>query len=83
MEDKITINDGINNKDIYPLIELEQNNKKYLFYLEEIKEKFNKEDVYIGEITTNNELIPVSENILKDADRFLNELIEKINKERT
>ena len=78
--DTITINDGKKNKEIYPLAEIERNNKKIIFYLEEIKASFNKEDVFIGEITTNNELIPVSENILKEAEKFLNELIEKINK---
>lgn len=78
--DTITINDGKKNKEIYPLAEIERNNKKIIFYLEEIKDNFNKEDIFIGEITTNNELIPVSENILKEAEKFLNELIEKINK---
>ena len=78
--DTITINDGKKNKEIYPLAEIERNNKKIIFYLEEIKDNFNKEDIFIGEITTNNELIPVSENILKESINIYDEIIEYLRK---
>ena len=78
--DTITINDGKINKEIYPLAEIERNNKKIIFYLEEIKDNFNKEDIFIGEITTNNELIPVSENILKESINIYDEIIEYLRK---
>ena len=75
--DKIILSNGTINKEIYPLIEVEKNGKKIIFYLEEIKDNFNKEDIFIGEITSNNELIPVSEDLLKEKEKYFNEIIEK------
>lgn len=64
--DNYLLNDG---QTIYPIMKIEHKNKEYLFYSEK-KENVTKDDILIAE-ELNNELLPVSDDII-------NELIEKL-----
>ena len=51
-----------NNETIYPIIQIELDGKKYLFYSNK-KDNIGDEDIFVGE-ELNDELLPVSEDLL-------------------
>ena len=71
-----------NGEIIYPLFQIEENGKKYLFYSYKV-EDVDEEDIYVGE-EVNNELLPVSEEMLPILEQkyqdSLDKIIEEVNK---
>lgn len=55
-----------NNEIIYPLFQVEIDDKKYLFYSYK-KDNLTVEDVYVGE-ENNNDLLPVSDEMLQKLE---------------
>ena len=76
----IVVNDGTNDITLYPLLEIRYNNKKYIFYLNEIKRKIEKKDIHIGEITKKNELNPVDSKDLSYFQILLDSVIIDVNR---
>ena len=79
---KYTIQDENSIKEIYPLLEININNKEYLIYSEELLQTIDKDKLYIGEVI-NNELYPVDEKLLPEYDKFIDELIMKLQNNST
>ncbi len=75
--DTITVFENGITREIFPLVTVNQNQKKFLFYLDKIKNKFSIDDVFIGEITSKNEIIPIDSKILDNFEQLLGELILK------
>ena len=75
MNDSYTIYDGEKEIIIYPLLEVNRENKKYLLYTNTTD--FTKSDIMVGELTTNNELLPVDDSLLPYFEAGLNETIKK------
>lgn len=65
--EKIIISDGTKDIEIYPLVELDRNNKHYIVYTNKLLEKLDKECVYIGEIV-GNILKPVENSEIPDLE---------------
>ena len=79
MEDTIILEkDGVE-KEIYPLLEVEKEEKHFLIYTT-TKEKEEMEDqLYVGELI-ENELRPIKEELLENFETLLNEVMESIKK---
>lgn len=75
--DTITVFENGITKEIYPLVTVNQNNRNFLFYLDTIKKKFSIDDVFIGEVTSKNEIIPIANQALDYFEQLLIGLIEK------
>ena len=67
---------------LYTLLEIRYNDKNYLFYLKELKENFDENDVYIGEIAENNQLIPINESLISVFENILKNTINKIKNKK-
>lgn len=65
-------------KVIYPLVEVRQNDKLYVIYLNELKNILEKEDFYVGEMIDNDQLIPVSSNLLHHFEQLVDSLINSL-----
>ena len=74
--DNYVINDGEKDLIIYPVLEIEIAKKNYLIYANELKEDYDKNDLYVGEIN-NETIIPIDEHLLPMFDIFINSVINK------
>lgn len=77
IDDKITIIENQIEKEIYPLMEINSQNNDFIIYTTTIDKQLIEENIYVGEIT-ENEIKPVSENILPNFEQLVSEVIEKI-----
>ena len=75
--DNFVIYDGNKQITIYPLLEIERDLKKYIIYTYNTSD-IGLDNLFIGEVTINNELIPIDdrqvnqfENILKETYNIL------------
>ena len=74
----ILVND--NNKEItlYVLLEINNNNKKYIFYTKELKKYFSKDDIYVGEITEKNQLIPLNNKLIPSFENIFENIMKNL-----
>ncbi len=77
--DTFTMIDGNNlEKVIYPLVEVNQNGKVYIIYLNEVKNVLDKDDFYVGEMINNDQLIPINPNLLHNFEQLVDQLIHQL-----
>lgn len=74
--DNYVINDGEKDLTIYPVLEMEIAKKNYLIYTNELKENYDKNDLYVGEIKGES-INPIDEHLLPMFDIFINNIINK------
>ncbi len=67
-----------NNEKIYPLLSIEEDGKKYLFYSNK-NENISEDDIFVGE-ELDNDLIPVEAELLPFLNKKYNEVLKEINK---
>lgn len=63
-----------NQKEYYPLLQITMENKNYIIYTTD-KENLNKEELYVGQITPDNNLIPVNETEYQQLDQYIQKII--------
>jgi len=78
--DSYVISDGIQEKNIYPLLEINQQDKKYVIYSNVATFDNNNSDIMVGEITKENNLIPVNEKLLPQFEDILSKIINNCQK---
>ena len=66
-----------NGEKIYPLFSVEQEGKNYLFYSKK-KENMTQDDIYVGE-ELNDDLLPVSDEMLPMLEKKYCELIKNLS----
>ena len=75
--DSFIIYDGEKQITIYPLLEINENNKKYIIYTNNVSNiEFN--NLFVGEITSNNELLPIDNNQLAGFEEILKNTLNNL-----
>lgn len=77
--DNYVINDGDKDIIIYPILEIKVKDELYIIYTDKIKNNYTKEDLIVGEMT-DEEILPVPENLLSQFDGLIDEIIDINNK---
>lgn len=83
MENKVEemiINDGNSDKKIYPLLELDKNNKNYLIYSDILSDELNVDHIFAGELKDNS-LLPITDEELLMLEGLYRKIIESGKKE--
>ena len=78
--DNFVINDGNKDLVIYPLLEINKNEKNYIVY-SDTKEVEKISSLYVGEVTENGELIPVDDNMINKFETEINDAFEKVREQ--
>ena len=76
--DSYIINDGKSDKTIYPLIEFENENKKYIIYVETLDFK-SMDDLFVGELVDNG-IIPVDSDDMSKFENIVAKMYNEIKK---
>lgn len=76
--DNIIITDGNNEITIYPLAEINKNNKKFIIYTK--SNNMRLDNLLVGEITKDNELIPIDNNQVSEFENIILETYNNILK---
>ena len=82
--DNYIISNGKEDITIYPLLEVEKNNKKYLIYSNTTDHNIILNNLFVGEVTDANTLLPVDNSLLADFEIVITDswetIIQNINK---
>lgn len=77
IDDKITIIEDQIEKEIYPLMEINNQNKNFLIYTTTTDKDLIEDNIYIGEIT-ENEIKPIPEKLIPKFEQLTDQIIVKI-----
>lgn len=72
--DSYVINDGVNDVTIYPLIYIDENEKRYIIYRKE-----DLKDIFVG-IISNDKIMPVSDDEIDRLEKVYKDIFDKIKR---
>ena len=72
--DSYVINDGVNDVTIYPLIYIDENEKRYVIYRKE-----DLKDIFVG-IISNDKIMPVGDDEIDRLEKVYKDIFDKIKR---
>ena len=75
--DSYIISDGQIEKIIYPLLILKENNKDYIIY-SNTNNINDISDLFVAELTINDELLPVEDDMLDKFRKIVNKIFKEL-----